>query len=44
MQDMMAIENDSNHVSGVMAEALSHLNRVVEHVCRVSHVYTTCWG
>ncbi|KAJ9645457.1 hypothetical protein H2204_001036 [Knufia peltigerae] len=28
----MAIENDSNHVSGVMAEALSHLNRVVEHL------------
>lgn len=28
----MAIGNDPLHVSDVMAEALSHLNRVVEHV------------
>jgi hypothetical protein len=29
---MMAIENEPGHVSDVMADALSHLNRVVEHV------------
>jgi hypothetical protein len=29
---MMAIGNDRSHVSDVMADALSHLNRVVEHV------------
>jgi len=28
----MAIRNESDHVSDVMADALSHLNRVVEHV------------
>ncbi|KIX04473.1 uncharacterized protein Z518_05343 [Rhinocladiella mackenziei CBS 650.93] len=28
----MAIRNDVRHVSDVMAEALSHLNRVVEHL------------
>jgi hypothetical protein len=28
----MAMGNDPHHVSDVMAEALSHLNRVVEHV------------
>lgn len=28
----MAIENEPGHISDVMADALSHLNRVVEHV------------
>ncbi|OAP56256.1 hypothetical protein AYL99_09435 [Fonsecaea erecta] len=31
-QGMMAIGNDPLHVSDVMADALSHLNRVVEHL------------
>lgn len=29
---MMAIANESDHVYDVMAEALNHLSRVVEHV------------
>ena len=32
MQDVMAVGIDPLHVSDVMADALSHLNRVVEHV------------
>ncbi|KAI1620517.1 hypothetical protein EDD37DRAFT_157737 [Exophiala viscosa] len=31
-EDMMAIGNDPGHVSDVMADALSHLSRVVEHL------------
>lgn len=32
----MAIGSDLHHVSDVMADALSHLDRVVEHVRDVS--------
>jgi hypothetical protein len=32
MQDIMAVTNTPLHVSDVMADALGHLYRVVEHV------------
>ena len=40
---MMAIGSDPLHVSDVMADALSHLNRVVEHVREASAWAAGCW-
>ena len=42
-QDMMAIGSDPLHVSDVMADALGHLNRVVEHVGKGSPRAAGCW-